>query len=801
MANIHTTLKLTETDTKSYQDEKLIQHNAKKQFMEKIEIFIDDISNHSKTEKSCNEKKDFIERVHNTILINGKRGMGKTSFILSMEHNENEHICNLGIIDPTMIESKEHIFLHIISLIKTKIVDNYNESCLSDWTKILKNLAGGLNVLDGIGSNHLHDELWDSPELILEKGLSNSKHGYTLEKNFHRFIQESLKILDKKAFFLILDDIDTSLDKGRDILETLRKYLTSKQLIIAMLGDIDLYSILVRQLQWEKMDPNKTLKEYEGQENYLTQIEHLEEQYLTKVLKPENRIDLETLLSLESNIEIINNDNPISLEKFMEELIKNIYLTDNNYSQYYKKLLLTQSTRSILQILQAYGKTNLEGSKITAYITRFKHTFYSTLKKKLSKYNLIEVPARDDFLNLLSIYVLKSPINRDNHLKLIPTFFDEDDNIATMHLNSMANHLLEPKDYLSYFIKIGYALERYRSLDIRDENEHQRFVEHIGLNDKSCSKIARKILTTFPIGTTTHTNNPIFFGNVSVSTSQIKSIKNGENLALVYSSVRNPKGGSYGVFSFFNLLGLLADLSTRNEEDKENYFWSKQDLLREFYTYNEAISSGDKITEQDNSIEDFDITPELKEQLTNWSKKVDKINTKLPLYVLAKIWIRVVYTFADIEGRSQNKTKTYLKLFELYVVGFLNAVYVEIALHKKEKVDIKNPSTDASYFYKKLQNYKKDSEKYSLFDYLCECPIFSCENEYILTTFPALNSLSIDRSSFKVLGDTEQKEIIMKIDEWEQKEPKEIQDELINRDYSQVWIATIKKLIKEMKQN
>lgn len=93
----------------------------------------------------------------------------------------------------------------------------------------------------------------DSPELILEKGLSNSKQKI-FRINFHNFIDKSLLLL-RKSIFLVLDDIDTSLEKGISIMEILRKYLTSPKLIISILGDIDLYTILTRQLQWERFYP------------------------------------------------------------------------------------------------------------------------------------------------------------------------------------------------------------------------------------------------------------------------------------------------------------------------------------------------------------------------------------------------------------------------------------------------------------------------------------------------------------------------------------------------------------------
>lgn len=772
-------INLDQTDTKAYGSENLIQADAQTSFEKLIKKILDDIEISKCKEQDCKDK-NTIDRVHNTILINGKRGMGKTSFILSIENAKKsgseekilKNICSLGIIDPTLIETKEHVLLNIITLIKDKIEDFIKcEKCddkstkYKDWKESLRKLAGGLSMLDGVGSNHLEDGMWDSPELILEKGLSNAKQGVDLEKNFHIFIDESLNILPQKAFFLILDDIDTSLDKGAAILETLRKYLTSRKLIIAILGDIDLYSTLVRQLQWEKMDPKKILLKYEFNKNkkaYVNQIEHLEEQYLTKVLKPENRINLKNLFDLKNELLIIeehanllekrkkdtldkesqnkldefeqdkkkrlqvelnNKMETQELEKCVIDMIEKIYLTENSgYTKYYERTLLTQSTRSVLQILQAwvYDKKLNEN-----FISRIKHTFYTTIKNKLEPYNLLEVPQEEQFLNLLSIYVLKENISRDNHLKLIPEFSKDDDNIAILYLNALSNFILKPKDYLAYFIKVGYSLERYNELNSTENFEQQKFIDHIALNSgESTSKIAKRLLTTFKIDSNTHTSNPIFFGNLSLSKDNLKLITDLPNLSLFLSRVYNPKGGHYNVISIFNLLGLLADISSDDNVEK---ILTENNLIRDFYLYKATeIIKKDDSKEKNDVVYNYDISEMLKNSLVEWALKSKNITQKLSMADLSKIWIRFLYNINDIEDRPENRNKNYSQFLDLYFAAFLNAVYIICEQKKgKENIEIKNPSTISSFFYDKLKNYKRGESDYTFFDYLIECPAFS----------------------------------------------------------------------------
>lgn len=797
-------IELQETDTKEFKKANLIQKNAQSNFTSLINHFIYNIDNDNTSK--CNFK-----RVHNTMLINGKRGMGKTSFILSMKDDSSimKDLCPLEIIDPTLIETKEHVFLNIITYIKDKIEKHFKEQCnehngrKNEWKESLKKLAGGLSMLDGIGSNHLQESMWDAPELILEKGLSNAKQGSQLERNFHDFLKISLEILEKKAFFLILDDIDTSLDKGTSILEILRKYLTSPKLIIAMLGDIDLYSTLVRQLQWEKMDPKKILLKYEDKTNYLAQIEHLEEQYLTKVLKPENRINLENLLALKDSLEVKKANKTIEpFNNYIEKLLDTIYLTNNrNYKTYFQNTLLIQSTRSILQLLKAFDSSQ---EIVNDYSLVYKHTFYTTLKKELESYNLLDIKDDTQFLNLLSMYILQKGIHRDNHLKLIPEFPKDDENIVMLYINSISNYRLKPKNYLEYFIKIGYTLERFIDLNISTNNKNeenikfQKFIGHIALDSgESTSNISKRLLSSFKIDSNTHNSNPIFLGNLSLSKSQQLLIKDGKNLSLLLSRIYNPKGGSYNFLSFFNLIGLLSDISGQNIEQVKSIL-TNNNLIREFYILNNEFSSG---TEDDDTTnikeENFDIDEILKEQLAKWAQKANNITQKLPIFILAKIWVRIVYTFNNIEGSNENKKKNYLELIKLYIAGFLNAVYVELELYKgsHKKLDIKNPKTDSNFFNQKIHkdNYEPDNSNYSFFDYLYECPIFKDG------IFSSLEKTMIN-IKFSGLNRDIQIEEIKKIENWESKAAATIRIELRKNGFNDVKSQTIVSLLKEMKK-
>lgn len=275
----------------------------------------------------------YAERGHYSILVNGQRGSGKTTFALTAlkklekegltsNENQSDRFINLGILDPTLIDSKEHVLLAVISKIKQK-VDNhfrhqlpqekYPRSSTSgifanlshpqdEWRHQLKDLAKGLQQLDGIGKDAMQDTIWEDPVTIMEEGLVAISAGLNLNQQIHRFIDDSLKLLGAKAFALALDDIDTFFEKGWPVLEALRKYLTTPKLVTLVCGDLQLYQAQVKKHQWHQLGDLATKFELGEQANkhHQEMVRQLTEQYLLKVLPGDRRVELITVQELGS---------------------------------------------------------------------------------------------------------------------------------------------------------------------------------------------------------------------------------------------------------------------------------------------------------------------------------------------------------------------------------------------------------------------------------------------------------------------------------------------------------------------
>ncbi|GAB6972172.1 hypothetical protein PQI07_10970 [Methylobacterium sp. 092160098-2] len=268
-------------------------------------------------------------RSHDAILISARRGDGKTTFLTDLlaliqdvqngsddfrhyldgavPNDQVGRLYSLGIIDPTLIEAKQHIVVIIIEKIKAA-VDHLHERTSGDKASYdafktrLYDLAAGLTLLDGIGESMLQGKDWADPDFVLDKGLDRAGAAGGFERAFRRYVVEACTFLKVDAFVLAIDDVDTSFDRGWPVLEALRKYLAAPQLKVVLAGDLKLYNLLVRQQQWKQMTKefvevertSTTDRSYRDQ--IIEMVDLLQDQYLIKIARPENRLDLRNLL-------------------------------------------------------------------------------------------------------------------------------------------------------------------------------------------------------------------------------------------------------------------------------------------------------------------------------------------------------------------------------------------------------------------------------------------------------------------------------------------------------------------------
>lgn len=413
----------------------------------------------NQVKKLNTEKSPYnVEHQYNTISIFGGRGTGKTTFILSLLQSIEEEYKNdaeiLKIIDPTQMEEKEHVFLVILSLIDTEVrrkieshrKDN-NASCCcfeKEWRNKLSSLAKGLPTLEGL--NKKQYENWDDDLYIVERGLNNVKSAYDLESNFHELVDIALDILGKKFFVLAFDDIDVNMSKGWSVLETIRKYLTTPKFVIFLSGNLTLYSYNVRLHQWNQLKELKTFEEHD----YKSQVNQLEGQYLLKVLKPENRIQLRTLLDYKHiyQTSYMIKEEAKEIVEVYSTILNNFGIHKNSTQQLFIDYLLGLSIRSQISILSDYNEPDIM-SQINAYVSRMMVADID-----------VDLAIKNPIFTIISIveYLKKSNGFPHSYL-LIPNTINHDMNGVLMGLTTIfANQVKQsPWIIFDYMLRVGYT--------------------------------------------------------------------------------------------------------------------------------------------------------------------------------------------------------------------------------------------------------------------------------------------------------------------------------------------------------
>lgn len=713
----------------------------------------------NQVKKLNTEKSPYnIEHQYNTISIFGGRGTGKTTFILSLLQSIEKEYKNdaeiLKIIDPTQMEEKEHVFLVILSLIDTEVrrkieshrKDN-NASCCcfeKEWRNKLSSLAKGLPTLEGL--NKKQYENWDDDLYIVERGLNNVKSAYDLESNFHELVDIALEILGKKFFVLAFDDIDVDMSKGWSVLETIRKYLTTPKFVIFLSGNLTLYSYNVRLHQWNQLKGLTTFEEHD----YKSQVNQLEGQYLLKVLKPENRIQLRTLLDYKHiyQTSYMIKEEGKEIEEVYSNILKNFGIHKNSTQRLFIDYLLGLSIRSQISILSDYTEPDIM-SQINVYVSRM---IAANIDVDLAVKNPI-------FTTISIVEYLKKSNGFPHSYLLIPNTINHDMNGVLMGLTTIfANQAKQsPWIIFDYMLRVGYT----RNLNLQlSPTAFDQMLSFTGImQDMSIKNI---VLLMTAVGKANNLKLPELIpleglaltakkgqgekGNAIDNILKNDDINTAQKVLALLPLFSLKRGQTQYTNLYYSVLPLLSAicLIIRSGYDESSIKGILSDLsLHRTYpmpTEGQVISDAaeDNISSSEELSQKLDINIEdesvkgLVKALNDWRKSFihDNENSPIPPYLLGRIMTRFTSALINVPYK-----KSLAKLFQQHLIVFLNSVLVE---ETKEKfgnnlnINNNNPVGSPKLFYDNLgkvaiKNEDGNSffESLSLVRCLLSCPLIS----------------------------------------------------------------------------
>lgn len=751
--------------------------------LKKVKDFIDEFK--VEFEKSKKENKTELSYKHNTITILGTRGSGKTSFLLSVKgaitkEDNYKDLLFLEIIDPTLVEEKGHVFLNIISSIcdevqkeldNIEVNSNEDVGCLKKkWKGSMNKLAKGLPSIDGIGSSRFGE--WQDAEFVMQNELQSIRSARNLAKYFAEFIDCSLSILDKKQFVLFFDDIDVDSSKGFAVLETIRKYFISDQLITFLSGDLKLYDALVRDKKWSnfgnKLITFETSKEYQienrqqiNMAHYNDMVTDLTSQYLIKIMQPKYRIHLSTLYDyyIDKTLKISvkglkSNIKEDELKDFLKKLFGVFGIKSDLQRATFIEFLLRQPLRSIIHFLQYF---NEEGFDVKN--NDFVSVFLSDLYEKHVDINTMQNSLTYFIPNVIQVLIQERKL-RESY-QLIPSTLDNSFN-ATMFTSSLlfSNHVNNNHKSLifEYFFKVAYLRNFVQKKEDYDNLAVVLRTSGILMNDvfrDSCNQLQSSLYGQFGESKKINEFGLLrLFGLASKAKRGEKESQNRIDFVLKNDiqtdfqrkitslpcfigqySRKNATDVFYSIISLFSTIGELSKRRENDVLDSDNFDSVFNELSQiRYYSINEnanlkdgsvidANEDDEPNSQQDSEIRDHELNI-FKESFLSWLD-IRFLNHVSP-YLMGKIFSRFYYSLIGI---GNNKEQRLGNVFNLQILAFFNATIIEESREEGIKdinFNYDNIVSSTKIFRDHLNKIKvnKDVKDMKFTYWILSCPLF-----------------------------------------------------------------------------
>lgn len=349
----------------------------------------------------CNPHKVGYTRVHDVITVHGKRGSGKTTFLFSalsllknVQSFKNfedkfgvtginaKRICVLDVMDPTLFACREHLLHAILCKISQKVHEASQShgaiNCHGDdsgcviekWEKQVSKLAKGLGALgeirEGNERSASSSARWEEAAFSMQAEMDTIQSSMDLERCFYGVVRKALKILEKDAFILALDDIDTRPNIGWHVLEVIRRYLTTPQILVVMSGDLDLLNTIIRREHAKGLGINAVTKAA-NESPHKERLDGLTEQYLLKILRSNSRINLGNFISALYPLKVLNaadaqkvwitkkphSEEKCTLHTLLETFFSYIGCHTEKEKNFFRHTLMSTSCRTEMQLLDA----------------------------------------------------------------------------------------------------------------------------------------------------------------------------------------------------------------------------------------------------------------------------------------------------------------------------------------------------------------------------------------------------------------------------------------------------------------
>jgi hypothetical protein len=251
------------------------------------------------------------------LLIEGERGIGKTSFLLALSATFNDEktsrldqnpaeprVHALPLIDPSLISGDRTFIATVIANVLSEVerctnpqpqlCDPRQRSARAELDKAVQGLHDGLlaeseDTWRGLTSNRQADGQF------VDHLLRAARGGLSLADRFEAFTRLAADMLGADMLLQPLDDVDLAGPEAYTTLEAVRRYMTGPSLLPVVAGDLEQFISMIweRRLQDEERGLKaRPEKELGGAAARRAELRRVAGQHIDKLLPPHHRFPL-----------------------------------------------------------------------------------------------------------------------------------------------------------------------------------------------------------------------------------------------------------------------------------------------------------------------------------------------------------------------------------------------------------------------------------------------------------------------------------------------------------------------------
>lgn len=683
-----------------------------------------------------------------------------------------DNLMYVEVIEPNQIQKKENFMIRFLASIHdvfSEAIKKKSEVDQERFERVTNRLYEALPVIDGVGKLSMYAD-WDDSEYVADRFMGLAIKAKDLEKKFHEYLATALELVRKKALLFVLDDCDVNIEKTFEILETIRLFFTSPQVIVVMTGESSLYGMTVRRNYWKFFDKEFLDKECgNGSEErkrveYKKMVNRLETQYLQKMIKPECRIALDNLFEKYQSNRFVTNKTErysvnIRFSNGREEELKNIYreillmlglrYSNQTDANIYVDHLLKQPFRNQYRLLSVYNDWLLTINKQVPNVQELSATEKQVLTDKLQKVFEVYINQfSSDNKHLMSktpiyaAWILKFLI--DNNIlatgaQMLPNMENDSLNNALFALGASCSRQIQNNRSIVFDFWVRVSLVRQALLALGEDGKKLNDFAHL-YYDLGICKILGNVhayvnaeMNIIPnMRVVSFEKNkmcgmfvlsmPLLYKNGTFKKKLVDLVQ----LTTVASDMRE----TYMV-SFYKIFSALADL-LRSAEDcfvgvdegdellnnsvRQTILRDKFNRISQIHTYIEPyeIRSGRNIrrsvsNERQTMNESINNEDDFFKDLDIWIGNPSD-SKKITAYNLDRIFSRMYYTLKGAESEVMSTYKTLADELSNCVLAFWNACIIEYSIVNQSIKDIQlNHEGDIAWLF--LTNYRVFEKK------------------------------------------------------------------------------------------